>query len=58
MSNRRAKQIEQIDMLVNAAKRWAEFQDGDSLEDQVTDPKLHAEAIEARERLLSIIEAL
>lgn len=42
--------------LVRAAKRWASFQEGDSLEDQRTDAKLHAEAIEAREALLKIIE--
>lgn len=49
---------QQIDRLVSAAKAWAAFQDGDSLYDQDGDPKLKADAIEARERLLSIIEDL
>lgn len=44
--------------VVEAAKAWAAFQEGDSLEDQRTDPKLQAAAIEARERLLSAIERL
>jgi len=48
----------QIDRLVNAAKKWAAFQEGDSLEDQQTDARLRAEAIEAREALLSVIESL
>lgn len=47
-----------IDRLVSAAKAWAEYQDGDSLEDQATDERLRAAAIEARERLLWAIEAL
>lgn len=49
---------QQIDKLVRAAKRWAAFQEGDSLEDQKTDEALRAEAIESRERLLDIINEL
>lgn len=48
----------QVQRLVDAANRWADFQDGDSLEDQETDTRLKAQAIEARERLLSAIEEL
>lgn len=44
--------------LLRAAKRWAAFQEGDSLLDQDTDEKLRAEAIEARESLLTAIEDL
>ena len=48
----------QIRKLVAAAKAWAAFQEGDSLEDQTTDAKLKAAAIEARERLLDAIDAV
>lgn len=48
----------QIQRLVTAAKRWATFQEGDSLEDQKTDSRLQGEAIEARERLLQVIDEL
>ena len=48
----------QVLRLIRAAKKWADFQDGDSLYDQDGDPKLKAEAIEARERLLKIIDDL
>lgn len=44
--------------LLAAAKRWATFQEPDSLDDQKADPRLQAEAIEAREALLTIIEDL
>jgi len=47
-----------VDRLIAAAKAWAEFQAGDSLEDQRTDHRLHAQAIEARERLLAAIERI
>jgi len=47
-----------VQRLINAAKAWAVFQEGDSLEDQQFDPKLQDAAIEARERLLSAIEEL
>lgn len=49
---------QRVSRLIAAAKRWATFQEGDSLEDQATDSKLRNEAIEARETLLSAIEAL
>ena len=48
----------QIDRLIRAAKHWASFQEGDSLEDQKTDERLRDAAIEARERLLKIIDDL
>jgi hypothetical protein len=48
----------QVQKLVAAAKRWAAFQEGDSLLDQDHDDHLKAEAIAARERLLSIIDEL
>ena len=44
--------------LIAAARKWATFQDPDSLEDQKTDPRLAAEAIEARERLIDAVDAL
>ena len=44
--------------LVIAAKRWAAFQEPESLEDQQSDSRLQAEATEAREQLLSIIHDL
>lgn len=49
---------QQIDRLVEAARRWAAFQEPDSLEDQKTDSRLQGEAIEARETLLQIIDDL
>ena len=49
---------QQVRQLVRAAQVWAAYQDPDSLEDQKTDPRLQSEAIEARERLLQIIEEL
>ena len=48
----------QIDRLVRAAKDWSAFQHGDSLEDQRTDERLKAQAIEARDRLLGVIDDL
>lgn len=48
----------QVIRFVRAAKAWAAFQEGDSLRDQDTDEKLKAEAIEARERLLNVIDDL
>lgn len=48
----------QRDKLVRAAKRWAAFQEPDSLDDQKTDAHLQSEAIEAREALLTLIEEL
>ena len=47
-----------IERLVRAAKRWATFQEGDSLLDQATDDRLRDEAIEARETLLDAIGEL
>jgi len=44
-----------VQQLIAAATTWALFQEGDSLLDQETDEKLKAEAIEARERLLNVI---
>lgn len=49
---------QQIQRLVNAAKAWAAYQEGDSLEDQKTDERLRDSAIEARERLLAVVESL
>ncbi|MGE4340780.1 MAG: hypothetical protein AB7E55_33240 [Pigmentiphaga sp.] len=49
---------QQIERLVRAAKAWAAFQEGDSLNYQGFDAKLKAEAIEARERLLDVIDDL
>lgn len=46
----------EVEKLVAAAKRWAAFQDPASLEDQKTDHRLQAQAFDAREALLTIIE--
>lgn len=50
--------VHQLERLILAAKRWARFQEPESVEDQKTDTVLQAEAIEAREALLTIIEDL
>lgn len=47
-----------IKRLIAAAKAWAIFQEGDSLGEQPFDSKLQEAAIEARERLLTAIEAI
>jgi hypothetical protein len=49
---------QQIERLLRAAKQWAAFQEPDSLEDQKTDPRLQSEAIEARERVLQVIDEM
>jgi hypothetical protein len=49
---------QQINRLLVAAKDWAAFQEPDSLEDQKTDSRLQSRAIEARERLLAVIDDL
>ena len=49
---------QQIERLIDAAKDWAAYQEGDSLLDQATDERIRDNAIEARERLLSAIESL
>lgn len=48
----------EVQALVHAAKHWATFQQPDSLEDQKHNVVLQNEAIEAREQLLTLIEAL
>lgn len=48
----------QILRLIDSAKAWAAFQEGDSLIDQAHDEKLKSEAIDARERLLNVINDL
>lgn len=48
----------QVLRLIEAAKDWAAYQEGDRLDDQSTDERLRAKAIEARERLLDQINAL
>lgn len=47
-----------IQRLIDRAKDWAAYQEGDSLLDQQTDERIRANANEARERLLAAIEAL
>ena len=47
---------QKLDRLTAAVRRWALFQDPDSLEDQKRDPKLQADAIETREALLALVE--
>jgi len=58
LARRQRATIQQLERLILAAKRWARFQEPDSLEDQKTDTVLQAEAIEAREALLTIVEEL
>lgn len=48
----------QLRLLFLVARRWAGFQRPDSLKDQKTDARLFADAIEAREQLLLLIEEL
>jgi len=56
--NGQAFTTRQTERLVRAAKRWAAFQEPDSLDDQKTDSRLQSEAFEARERLLQVIDEL
>lgn len=47
-----------IQRVIERAKDWAAYQEGDSLLDQETDERIRANAIEARERLLDAINDL
>lgn len=47
-----------VQRLILAAKAWATFQEGDRLDGQQWDSKLQDAAIEAREKLLQIIDEM